>query len=69
MSKLKEEYNNIIRPFNENPDVLICDAYVSELEAEKAELISDFNTLYNGCQNLAIRQYCLAVLQKYEVLK
>lgn len=39
MSKLKEEYNNIIRPFNENPDVLICDAYVSELEQQKAELI------------------------------
>lgn len=43
-----------------------CFKIIQRLEKEKAELISDFNTLYNGCKNIAIRSYCGAVLNKYE---
>lgn len=43
MSKARDEYNLILRTYIENPDVLICDNYILELEQEKAELIEFVN--------------------------
>lgn len=34
MSEARDNYNNILRTYNENPDVLICDAYIAELEQQ-----------------------------------
>jgi hypothetical protein len=69
MSKAKEEYESIIRPYNEITAVLICDAYILELEAEKAELIKALSDVlgYAG-QDEFIEACCKArdILNKHK---